>query len=159
MRRAGRGITSVEILLTLALFGAMVGTVSLALGSFRSGSSLRDAARLAIESLRRAETQAMSGHFGDGWGIHFSDGDGCALPASKIHVFRGNAFVSATDTIETIALPDGITVTSVAVGGGCDVKFSRYHGAATSTGAITFTNVSGATTTVAVNGYGRVVEE
>lgn len=159
MRRAGRGITSVEILLTLALFGATIGTVSLALGSFRSGNALNDGATLVVENLRRASAQAMSGHYGDRWGVHFSDGDGCVLPATKLHLFRGHGFVSATDTIETFDLPAGVTVTSVAVGGGCDVEFSRFHGSATATGTITLTNVNGATSTVAVNGYGRVVEE
>ncbi|HJV32868.1 MAG TPA: hypothetical protein VJ694_02465 [Patescibacteria group bacterium] len=159
MRRAGRGITSLEILLTIALFGVALGTVSITLSTFRSRNALKDGTAAVIGALRRAETQALSGHFGDRWGVHFSDGEGCALPATKIHVFRGQGFVSATDTTESIDLPAGVQLTGVAVGGGCDVKFSRFHGAATSTGAITLTNLNGATSTVAINAYGRVVEE
>src|SRR5204862_255545 len=82
---------------------------------------------------------------GDRRGVHFSDADGCALPAKKYHVFRGNSFTSATTTIDTIDLPANVTITGLSLGGGCDVTFSRFHGIAAAVGSITLTNVNSAT--------------
>lgn len=154
-----KGFTIFEMVLVLALFGVVLATVSLPLIAFRGQRAMDDAAILLTDVLRRAETQALAGHFGDGWGVHLSDSDGCALPASKYHLFRGSAFTSATDTIDTFDLPDTITVTALGIGGGCDVKFSRFHGAATTTGTITLSGPNGLTRTISINGYGRVVAE
>ncbi len=151
-----RAFTTLELLLVIAFFGLMAGIVSLPLASMRQGAGIRDAEALAMNAIRRAETQAMSGNFGDSWGVHFSDSDGCVLPAVKMHVFRGAFFTSATDTIETIDLPAGARVSAIAVGGGCDVKYSRFQGSATTTGSITLTNDQNQSRTIFINAYGRV---
>jgi prepilin-type N-terminal cleavage/methylation domain-containing protein len=158
MSRA-RGFTALELVLTIALFGMVLGTVSIALADLQNRNALQDSAAAVVDSLRRAEAQALSGHFGDRWGVHFSDGDGCALPATKFHIYRGAAFTSATDTYDTVDLGAGVTVTAVSVGGGCDVSFSRFHGITGSAGTVTLTNLEGATSTVTVNGYGNVVAQ
>lgn len=151
------GFTSLELLLVMALFAVIIAVTTVPLYSLQTRNALADALTGVVDVVRRAETQALSGHFGDRWGVHFSDGDGCVLPATKYHVFRGNAFTSATDTIDTFELPTNVTITDVSVGGGCDVTFSRFHGMTTSTGSITLTGVDSATHTVTINAYGRVV--
>lgn len=159
MRSFGRGFTAFELVLTIALFAMILGTVVVTLSALQNRNALGDSTAGVVNAVRRAETQALSGHFGDRWGIHFSDGDGCALPATKYHIYRGAAFTSATDTIDTFDLGAGVTVTGVSVGGGCDISFSRFHGVTGSPGTITLTNLEGATSTVTVNGYGRVVAQ
>lgn len=159
MRRPPSGLTSFELLLTIALFGVILATVSFSLSTLQTRNALHDASLALVSSLRRAETQALSGHFGDRWGVHLSDGNGCSLPAAKYYIYRGNAFTLATDTIEAVELPGRVTITALSLGGGCDVSFSRFHGVTGSAGTITLTNLNGATSTVAVNGYGRVVQQ
>lgn len=156
MRRVSAGFITVELMLSIAFFALMVGIVSVPLSNLQDDAAGKDAAIIVTDELRRAVTQAMSGHDGDRWGIHFSDADGCALPATKIHVFRGHAFTSATDTIETIDLPSGSTVSALAIGGGCDVEFSRFHGSTTSTGTVTLSDGLGHALTVTINAYGRI---
>lgn len=156
MTRRPPGFTTLELLLVLGFFGLMAAMVAVPLSTLQSSSALRDGAVGVRNALRRAVTQAMSGLDGDRWGVHFSDSDGCALPASKYHIFRGNAFSSTTDTIETFEVPAGASITAVSLGGGCDAKFSRFHGTATTTGTVTLTDLAGATRTVIVNGYGRI---
>lgn len=157
MSKAPQGFTSLELVLVVALFGVIIAVTTIPLYSLQTRNALSDGLTGVVDVLRRAETQALSGHFGDRWGVHFSDGDGCALPATKYHIFRGSAFASATDTIDSFDLPSNVSVTAIAVGGGCDVTFSRFQGAASSTGIITLTGVDSATRTVTINGYGRVV--
>ncbi len=155
--KAPKGFTLLELLLVIALFAVMAGMTSISLTGLVASSPLKGATITTVDTLRRAVTQAMSGHYGSGWGVHFSDTDGCSLPATSIWIFRGDAFSSATDTVDAIALPDGSNVSALSIaGGGCDVKFSRYHGAATTTGTVTLSNVNGATSTISINAYGKV---
>jgi type II secretory pathway pseudopilin PulG len=150
-----RGFTSLELFLVIAFIGLMAAMVSVPLSSLQTDSALKDAAVGLVEALRRAETQAMSGHYGDKWGVHLSTSDGCALPTTKYHLFRGEAFDSASDTVDTFDLPATVSITAVSVGGGCDVEFSRFHGSATTTGTVTLTGPNG-TRTVDINRYGRI---
>ena len=159
MRRAPAGFTAFELLLVIALFGVIFGTVSISLSTLQNRNALQDAAAGVVDALRRAETQALSGYDGDRWGVHFSDGDGCVLPASKYYIYRGATFTTATDTVDVFTLPGKVTVSGIAVGGGCDISFSRFHGITSSPGTVTLTNQNGATSTVTVNGYGRVVSQ
>lgn len=159
MSRPPAGISALELILVIALFGVVFGMVSMSFSTLQNRNSLADASASVIDALRRAETQALSGYFGDRWGVHFSDGDGCVLPATTYYLYRGSAFTSATDTIDAFTLPGDVTFTDVSVGGGCDVSFSRFHGATASPGTVTLTNLNGATSTVSINGYGRVVSQ
>jgi prepilin-type N-terminal cleavage/methylation domain-containing protein len=159
MRRFGRGFTALELILTLALFGVVVGIVAIPLVSLQTRNAVADASARIVDTLRRAETQALSGHFGDRWGVHFSDGDGCALPATRFHLFRGTSYTSATDTTDAFDVPGGAAITALSLGGGCDVTFSRFQGTATPAGTITVTSVNGQSKIITVNGYGRVVEQ
>jgi len=153
------GLSSFELVLVVGLFGVIMAVTTIPLYALQTRNALQDGVTGVVDVIRRAETQALSGYFGDRWGVHFSASDGCALPATKYHLFRGNFFTSSTDTIDTFDLPANVTITSVGLGGGCDLKFSRFHGSATATGTIVLTGVNGATSTVTVNGYGRVVAQ
>jgi len=155
MSRAS-GFMTIELLLVIGFFALMAGIVALPLSNLQTDAAGKDAALIVTDELRRAVTQAMSGHDGDRWGVHFSDTDGCALPAKKIHVYRGTAFTSATDTLETIDLPNGATVTALALGGGCDASFSRFHGVTSASGTVTVTDALGHVRTVTINSYGRI---
>lgn len=157
MKRAPSGFTAFELLLVIALFGVVLGMVSISLSTLQDRNALQSAVAGVVDTLRRAETQALSGYDGDRWGVHFSDADGCALPAAKYYLYRGAAFTTATDTIDVFTLPGHVTITGVSVGGGCDVSFSRYHGITASPGTVTLTDLNGATSTITVNGYGRTV--
>ena len=159
MRRAPAGFTAFELLLVIALFGLVLGMVSISLSTLQNRNALQDSAAGMVDVLRRAETQALSGYDGDRWGVHFSEANGCALPAAKYYLYRGASFTTATDTIDVFTLPGKVTITGVSVGGGCDVSFSRFHGITSSPGTVTLTDLDGATSTVTVNGYGRVVSQ
>lgn len=143
----------------IAFFGLMAAITSIPLATLQTGTGLRDAEIAVVDTLRRAETQAMSGFDADSWGVHFSDSGGCALPAGKFHVFRGPSFDSATTTIDTIDLPGNVTVSAVSVGGGCDVKFSRFHGSATTTGTVTLVNPNNESRVISINPYGRITSQ
>jgi type II secretory pathway pseudopilin PulG len=156
--KAPKGFTIIELLLVFAFFGIMAGIVSIPLAGLLSGNALRDGAETVKDSLRRAQLQAMAGYHGTPWGIHFSDTDGCALPATSIHIFKGTTFTSATDTLETVELPDGASVTALAFGGGCDVVYTRFEGTTSSSGTITVSDSNGNTRPINVNAYGRVTQ-
>ena len=152
------GFTIIELILVLSLFGVILGLVALPLATLQTDSALRDATIAIKDTLRRAETQAMSGYLADSWGVHLSGAGGCIFPATQYYIFRGNTFDSASDTSDVFDLPVSSRISSVSIGGGCDVIFTRFHGSTTSTGIVTLQNNTGATNTVSINQYGRISE-
>ncbi len=150
------GFTLIELLLVLALFGVIVAVVSIPLSNLQPSGAVKDAGITVVNTLRRAETQAMTGYYGDSWGVHFSNSDGCVLPAQTIHVFRGSSYTSATTTADDISLPAGAFVSSLSLGGGCDATFARFGGSTTTTGSVTVSNVNSVTRTIQVNQYGFI---
>jgi len=157
--RAYGGFTTIELLIVIAFFGIALAIVSLPLATLQTNTALSDAVSKVKDEVRRVETQSLSGYLGTGWGVHLSgSATGCVFPAEQFYVFRGDTFDSASDTTDVIDLPDTTSISSVSIGGGCDIKFTRFHGSTTNTGSIIIQNTLGATGTITVNEKGRIIQ-
>jgi len=157
--RAVRGFTTVELMMVILFFGVAIALVTVPLTNLQGKTALQDGTLALKDTIRRAEAQSLSGFFGDGWGIHLSDDAGCATPAVRYYLFKGTVFDSASDTTEVFDVPAGAEITDVSVGGGCDIMFTRFNGRTANEGTVTLTGVNdGATTTLSINGYGRISE-
>lgn len=156
---SNKGFTTIELMMVILFFGVAMGLVTIPLASLQGKTALADGTLRVKDNIRRASSQSLSGYLADGWGIHFSDAAGCALPATSYYLFKGASFSAASDTTEVFEVPSGAEITDVSVGGGCEVMFSRFHGTTTNVGSVTLTGLdTGATTTITINGYGRISE-
>lgn len=154
------GFTTFELLIVIAFFGIALAVVTLPLATLQTRTALGDAVSQVKDEIRRAETQSLSGYLGTGWGVHLSGSTtGCVFPATQFYVFRGDSFDSASDTTSVVDLPDTTSISGVSIGGGCDIKFTRFHGATTNTGTVTIQNTLGATGTVTINAKGRIIQD
>lgn len=151
-----RGFTAIELLIVIGVIAVIAAVTSLPLATMQTSAGLTGAVDSVVDGLRRAQLQATSGYYGSAWSVHFSDGEGCVLPASKFHIYSGTVFDSATDTIATVELTDSSLITALALGGGCDVNFARYRGTTTNAGTVTVASPAGQSKTVTVSSYGRV---
>lgn len=156
---AARGFTTIELLMVILFFGLALGLVTVPLVNLQGKTALQDGVLALKDTVRRADTQALSGYQGSAWGIHLSDDTGCATPAVKYYLFKGTTFDAASDTTDVFDVPRGAEISDVSVGGGCDVVFTRFEGTTANAGAVTLTDLTtGATSSVTINGYGRVSE-
>lgn len=156
----GGGFTTIELLLVITFFGIAIAVVSLPLATLQTNTALSDAVSQVKDEIRRAETQSLSGYLGMGWGVHLSGSTtGCTFPATEFYIFRSDTFDSASDTTVLVELPDTTSISDVSIGGGCDLKFTRFHGTTTNTGTITIQNTLGATGSLTVNERGRVIQD
>lgn len=156
---ASRGFTTIELLMVILFFAVAMGLVTVPLANLQGKTALADGTLALKDTIRRANVQAMTGYFGDDWGIHLSNAAGCAVPATKYYLFRSGTFDAASDTTDVFDVPTGAEITDVAVGGGCDIIFTRFHGTTPNVGTVTMTGIGdGATSTISINGHGRISE-
>lgn len=154
-----KGFTTVELMMVIVFFAVALGLVTVPLTNLQGKTALADGTLALKDTIRRAETQALSGYLADGWGVHLSDTEACEVPATSYALFKGSVYDSASETTEVFDLPAGAEIADVSVGGGCDIMFSRYHGTTANAGTISLRNIAdGATTTVTINAYGRITE-
>lgn len=154
-----RGFTTIELMMVILFFGIALGLVTVPLSNLQGKTALTDGTLALKDTIRRANTQSLSGYFGSGWGVHLSDGAGCSVPAVKYYLFKGSTFDAASDTTEVFDVPSGAEITDVSVGGGCDIMFTRFHGVTDNVGSVTMTGLNdGATTTLTINPFGRISE-
>lgn len=150
------GFTALELLIVVAVTAILSALVSIPLSLVQTQAGLTAGVSSTVETLRRAQTQAASGYYADKWGVHFSATSGCALPTSRIWLYRSDVFDSASDTVDAVDLQNGTKITALSIGGGCDVRFLRFAGSTTSTGTVTLTDPNGNSKVVNINGYGRI---
>jgi Tfp pilus assembly protein FimT len=115
-----RGFTALEIVLVVGVLGLLGG---LSLVSFVNSRRVRDAARAGgdiLAVLRLAQANAVAGEEGSAWGVR--------LEQSRILLFRGTDYPSATLTT-VYPLPATAEIVNTALeGGGSDVVFRRLDG-------------------------------
>jgi len=115
-----RGFTALEIVIVVGVLG-LLGALSLV--SFVNSRRVRDVSRAAGDTLailRLAQAKAIAGEDASAWGAR--------LEQSRILLFRGNDYASATLTT-IYPLPATVEIVNIALeGGGSEVVFRRLDG-------------------------------
>jgi type II secretory pathway pseudopilin PulG len=157
--RASFGFTVLEVLVVIAMIGAVA---VLAVPFLSSGLSSNDASIASAEAsdaLREAQAAVMSGKENARFGVHFE--------GSKFVLFKGAAYNGADPDNAAHQLTGRVTATAVTLSpggactlpagtGNCDVHFASRKGIPTETGSITFTGSGGETQTVTINAAGMI---
>lgn len=143
-RAAALGFTLVEMLLSVALIGLLVG-ISLPLyTTFVGRNDLDITAQQTASAIRRAQSFSRGVNADSQWGVHIASGN--------VVLFKGSTY-AARDTAydEVTPIPGSITPS------GLDgVVFTRLTAIPNTTGTIVFTSNTNSSRTVTINAKGMV---
>lgn len=139
------GFTLVEALIVVALLGVIVAFAIPFYQSFQVSSQLDNTTHELVQTLRRAQMQAMASQGGTDYGI--------ALASDRFTLFRGASYSTSDPFNELIVIPPTLSISS---GLGNTITFSVVRGAPSSTGSITVQTNNGKTRTITINPRGVI---
>ena len=128
-----RGFTAIEILLVLAIFGLLLASSMIALGTLRGGSDLQAEARAFQRTLEFARNRPIASEGDARYGIYV---DMSTNPHQYV-LFQGNDYVSRQQSEDEVyRLLSTIEFGSVSFGGGPEVVFDRIQGTTSQSGNV-----------------------
>ena len=138
------GFTLIEMLLSVAIIGMLVGMSMPVYESFVRRNDLDLTTQTTAALIRRAAMYARTLNGDSSWSVEFQ--------TSTITLFKGTDFAGRTTSFdETISVPGSITV-----GGLGEVQFTKFTGAPNTTGSVTLTSSLGDVKTVTVGTKGVI---
>lgn len=156
-QRGTRGFTLIELLLSLAVIVIMGALLMPVLVEMVSTKDLSTTVTMVTDSLRRAQSDVMSGRQNSQWGVH--------LQQDRAVLFRGAAYdpmAADNDTLEFsgrvrvagVSLAPGGSCVLPAGTGNCDVHFRQINGVPVEAGTVTMANDGGQMGTITINAAG-----
>ncbi|MDA1337360.1 MAG: hypothetical protein O3C23_01140 [bacterium] len=139
------GFTIVEILVVVGIIGLFLGLSIPQLRSFGQGAKLQNTGKEVVAALRLAQSKTLASEGALQYGVYFN------VPGQYI-LFEGTSYATrnvGNDVI--VVLEKTVEVSSVALGGGNEVVFSRLTGQASAQGSITFRLVKDISSTKVVS--------
>lgn len=140
-----RGFSLIEMVLSFALIGIIVGVSIPIFQSFQFKSDLDVAIDDAAQRFRRAQALSQLGKGDATWGVHMEVG--------SIVVFQGTSFAARDANLDEVtALARGITPSGMT-----DIVFDKLTGLPQSTGVFTFTTSDGQERFLTINDQGTIL--
>lgn len=124
------GLTSVELLVALAVLLVLGAAVVAGFGSMRNKSALDSAAYEVVSVLNQARLKTLASQNDRPYGVHFE--------SQRAVLFKGTAFSGGDPSNEEANIPLSVEILpAVLNGGGSDVVFKRLTGETDNYGTIT----------------------
>lgn len=144
--RSNNGFTLLEVLLSIALIGTMLGLSLPAYLSFQASNSLDIAASNVVQSLRSAEIKAISTEQDSVWGVKIEN--------NQITIFKGVDFTNRDQSFdEKIQFPAGIQKSSQGID---EIIFKKVTGYPQNIGIITLESTNGQKRNISINEAGTI---
>lgn len=125
-----RGITLLEILMSIAIIAVVAAMLIGVFGGWRAGGDLEDARSNIIGILKDARSRTLASESNTSYGVHFE--------TEKAVLFQGAAYNSSDPKNEIYSLSGSIKISSISLtGGAADTVFTRLLGTTTASGTIT----------------------
>lgn len=138
------GYTLLEVLLVVAVFGAISLFSVPVYQAATSRADIRTVATHTAQSARRAQLLAQASDGDSEWGIFIQSG--------SLTLFRGATFATRNTAFDEVYnFPTSIVPSGVA-----EVVYSKVHGLPSTTGTITYTSPTTEIKTVSINAKGTV---
>jgi len=141
-----RGFTLIEVLLSVAIIGILVGLSLPLYRSFQTRSDLDVVTQGFADALYRAQSYARSGRQDSAWSIHIPPNYG------SFYLYKGSSFAGREAQYDETFSYVGSTSSSTL----SDITFSKFTGEPTATGSVTITSPNNETRTVTINAKGLV---
>lgn len=141
---SNRGFTLLEVLLSVAIIGIVVGITIPIYQSFQFRNDLSVTTQGIAEMLRRAESYSRAVNDDSVWSVDIS--------SSAATLYKGTVFGSRDATFdEVITIPGSMTTSFTG-----DINFAKFTGAPSSTPTITLTSSTTDTGVITLNAKGLV---
>ncbi|MBI5412513.1 hypothetical protein HZA43_05105 [Candidatus Peregrinibacteria bacterium] len=142
----------VELTVVISIFLIVLGGASLTFSSFLTRNQLDSYTHQLIQTLRRAQSNALARYKDSDWGVHLDTVD------SSYVFFKGASFDSRETAFdETTLLPGSLAFAAIALrGGGTDFVFHKGDGTVAQDGSFQLQEGPSHLFTLTVNAYGRV---
>lgn len=128
------GFTLIEMLVSIAVIGALAVLAISGFNSFRESAQLSEAHFAILGILRDARARTLSGEKNMQYGVHFE--------TNQVVIFVDSSYNPESASNEARALPSLARVSSISLGGAVDVIFARLSGSASASGTVTIESVS-----------------
>jgi prepilin-type N-terminal cleavage/methylation domain-containing protein len=150
-RKEKKGFTLMEIIIVIAIMGAMVMSFLI----FNSGTvnniEVRSESNQMVEMLRLAQARAITGYGNAEWSVYLAD--------DHYTLFKGDDYAERdTDFDTTNYLPDSQSINSILLNGSADtLTFDKNNGETENYGSFTLED-SSITKTISINQKGLIEE-
>jgi prepilin-type N-terminal cleavage/methylation domain-containing protein len=131
-----RGLTLVEVLVTIAIGLIVVGTVFGAFVTFNKRQAVDKNVFKVYALLEEARSRTLSARSDSQYGVHFL--------ANQVSLFSGSTFASSS-IITTVTFPPSVSASTTLTSGGVDVIFTRITGSTVNSGTSTLSIAGSAT--------------
>lgn len=146
--KKGEGFTLIELILVVALMAIIGGMSAPFFPSFQVSSDLYTYTDTVARTLRRAQSQSITGKNENSWGVYFNTVD------STVTLFYGNNYATrdqSYDEVENIpASFDFVTDFSD------EIFFDLYSGSPSAAGSVVLTSSNSESETVLINSLGVI---
>ena len=125
-----RGITFLEVIITIAIIGIIVAVVLPQFSKMKQLQALKNAGEDVISSFNKAKAQTLASLNSSEYGVHFQ--------SDRIIIFKGSVFNAGDSNNETISIILPAMISNIALtGGAVDCYFERLSGMPSKTGSVT----------------------
>lgn len=144
-----KGISVLEIVIIIAIVGALAAVITLPFNSFRQNQALQNTTNGVVSLLEQARTQTLAGVGNTNYSVHIESGQAV--------LFTGNTYTSGASTNVVFSYENPITLGTLSLqGGGSNVTFDRLTGKTSQYGTIQLVLSASRTTTITVSSTGTI---
>lgn len=134
MSIAQRGVTILEVLISIAIISTLASLSFVVFTQFIQTQSVDKEAGAVISSIAYARSQSMSGRNDSAYGIHFA--------STTMTIFMGTSYNASSVNNVVRTLSSGVVVSRLALGTGVtDVVFGKLTGTPSATGTLTIASL------------------
>ncbi|MBI2023222.1 prepilin-type N-terminal cleavage/methylation domain-containing protein [Candidatus Giovannonibacteria bacterium] len=124
-----RGLTLLEILISLAIILIAGSILAYAFSGFRANSELSEAQAAITGMLQEARSRTLASENATTYGVHFE--------AERTVLFAGSSYNAADPSNKEYVLPTRVSISAINIAGGVsDIIFARLSGRASATGTM-----------------------
>lgn len=129
-----KGFTLIELLVVLGILIVVAGLSVPFFQSFQTSSDLYTNANSVMQTLRRAQQQALIGKHSDDWGVYFDSAN------SSLVIFKGNDYISRD--LEYDISFEYSPAFDITTDFGDQIYFTVYSGMPSSEGLVAVTSIN-----------------
>ncbi len=152
MKRLSKGLTVVELLMTISIIGIIIAIIVPSLGEFRKNQSIQNSTNAVVSLLEEARTKTLASYNNTFYSVK--------IESDKATLFTGGTYSSGGTDNKIIFYESPVVLQSVSLNGSVtQVSFDRLKGTTSQYGTIILQIPSGVSRTITVSAGGIITRD